>query len=68
MRRLCDASMNKLKAARIKAGLTQKEMSELLAIPKRTIGNWETDVRKPPEWAERLVLEKLERIAQERKF
>lgn len=41
-------------------------MSELLGIPKRTIENWESGSRKCPEWAERLVVEKLESIGEER--
>lgn len=40
-------------------------MSELLGIPKRTIENWESGSRKCPEWAERLVVEKLETIGEE---
>lgn len=51
--------MNKIKEARNAAGLTQKKMSELTLIPKRTIENWESDKRTPPEWAERLVLKEL---------
>lgn len=51
--------MNKIKAARIAAGLTQAEVYELLRIPLRTLQDWENDRRKPPEWAERLIIEKL---------
>ncbi|MDO5399025.1 MAG: helix-turn-helix domain-containing protein [bacterium] len=57
---------NKIKNARQKAGLTQKAMSELFGIPKRTIENWDMGLRKPPHWAERLLIEKLEQIANER--
>ena len=53
-------NMNKYREARKAAGLTQKEMADLLGIPKRTIGNWETEVNTPAEWAWRLVEEKLE--------
>lgn len=55
--------MNKIKEARLKAGLTQKSMGELMKIPKRTIGNWETGINEPPEWAERLILKELEEIS-----
>lgn len=58
--------MRTVREARIYAGLTQVKMSELLGIPKRTIENWETGSRKCPEWAERLVVEKLESIAERR--
>lgn len=51
--------MNKIKEARIAAGLTQKEVCELLGIPPRTLQDWEAGRRNPPAWAEALVLEKL---------
>ena len=51
--------INKIKEARLNAGLTQAKMSEVFKIPKRTIENWETGNRKPPKWAEMLVVEKL---------
>lgn len=54
-----------IKEARQAAGLTQQAMSELLGIPKRNIENWEGGQRKPPGWAAALVVEKLERIAQD---
>lgn len=54
--------MNKIKEARLKAGLTQKSMSELMKIPKRTIENWESGVNTPPAWAERLILKELEEV------
>lgn len=53
-----------IKEARKKAGLTQAQMSELLEIPKRTIGDWETGTRKPPAYVEKLVIRELERIAE----
>lgn len=56
--------MRTVREARVYAGLTQAKMSKLLGIPKRTIENWETGSRKCPEWAERLVVEKLESIAE----
>ena len=42
--------MKTIKEIRTNAGLTQKEMSELTKIPKRTIENWESGSRKPSEW------------------
>jgi DNA-binding transcriptional regulator YiaG len=50
---------NRIKQARTEAGLTQKEMSEVLGIPKRTIEDWETNRSKPAPWAEALIIEKL---------
>ena len=54
--------MNKLKETRLKAELTQKEMSDMLEIPVRTIQDWEREERKPPVYVEKLVLRELERI------
>lgn len=36
-----------LKAARINAGLSQKEMAELLGISKNTVCNWENGDSEP---------------------
>lgn len=52
-----------IKEARLNAGLTQAQMSELLEIPKRTIGDWETGQRTPPIYVEKLIIRELERIA-----
>lgn len=57
--------INKIKEARLNAGLTQAKMSDVFKIPKRTIENWETGNRKPPEWAEILVIEKLKNISED---
>lgn len=54
---------NNLKEARKLAGLTQKEMSEQLGIPKRTIEDWERGISTPPKYVEQLVIEKLLQIA-----
>lgn len=54
-----------IKDARIAANLTQKQLSDLLGIPLRTIESWEAEVRKPPAYVEALIVEKLERIAAE---
>ena len=51
--------MKEIKAARLKAGLTQKKMSELLGIPKRTIEDWEGGRRKPPAYTKKLILKEL---------
>lgn len=57
--------MTAIKEAREASGMTQKEMSERLKIPQRTIEDWERGARKPPEWAEILIVKELERIAKE---
>ena len=51
-----------IRSARLEAGLTQQEMSDLLQIPKRTIENWEGGQRTPAQWAETLIIEKLKSL------
>lgn len=58
--------MNKIKAARLAAGLTQAEVYEVLRIPMRTLQDWENDRRTPPEWAENLIIEKLKQLKKEK--
>lgn len=55
-----------LKEERINAGLTQKQMSELLEIPMRTIGSWEDGSRKCPPYVERLVIKELRAISEQK--
>ncbi len=55
---------SKIKMARIKAGLSQAEMSRQFKIPVRTLQDWEAGKRSTPEWAEILIIEKLEKIAE----
>ena len=52
-----------IKKARIEAGITSRaEMSRVFEIPIRTLENWESGVRIPPHWAEKLIIDKLEQI------
>lgn len=60
--------MNKLKQARLSAGLTQQKMGEKLNIPCRTIQDWEADKHRPPEWAEALVIKELKSITDSNKL
>lgn len=55
-------SESKIKEAREKAGLSIKELSDLLGAPYRTVQDWNAGKSKPVEWAERLILEKLESL------
>lgn len=59
--------MSKIKEARLRANISQADMSKRLEIPKRTIEAWETGDRNPPAYVERLVVAELERIAEENK-
>ena len=48
-----------VKKARAAAGLTQAALAEWSGIPKRTIEDWETGKRTPPEYIQKLVIEKI---------
>ena len=48
-----------VREARHLCGLTQQEVSSLLGIPKRTLENWETGLREPPEYVEKLVVQRI---------
>ena len=48
-----------IKEARSEAGLTHKQVFELIGVPIRTMENYESGRRKCPEWVERLLIEKI---------
>lgn len=52
----------KIKEVRTDAGLTQKQFSELLEIPIDVVKSWDSGRRSPPEWVEKLIIEKIERM------
>lgn len=52
----------RLKNARKAAGLTQKEMADIMLIPKRTIEDWERGSREAPPYVQRFVLNELESL------
>ena len=45
--------------ARKEAGLTQKQVFELIGVPVRTLQNWENGIRICPQYVEDLLIEKL---------
>lgn len=51
-----------LKEYRKDAGLTQEEFSRIFEIPLDTVKNWDSGRRKPPAWAEKLIIKELERL------
>ena len=57
--------MTTIRDARQAAGLSQQGVTDILGIPRRTLQDWEAGKRTPPGWAESLVVEKLEKIAQD---
>lgn len=52
-----------IRSARIAAGLTQQAMSDLLGIPKRTIERWDAGHNRCPDWAAKLIVEKLKNLS-----
>lgn len=50
-----------IKEIRSKANMTQKEFAEYFNIPYRTIQNWETGHRNPPEYVVELIKYKAEK-------
>lgn len=53
--------MSKIREARIKSGLTMKELAEETGIPYRSLQNWESEERTPPPYVEKMILRELER-------
>lgn len=51
-----------IKEYRKAAGLTQKQFADLFEIPIDVVKSWDAGRRKPPAWAEKLIIEKLEMI------
>lgn len=49
-----------VKEAREAKGLSRAELARMLDIPVRTLENWDAGTRKPPEWVEKLVIERIE--------
>lgn len=52
----------KIREARESTNLSRAEMSRIFKIPIRTLEDWESGRRKAPEWAELLIIEKLETL------
>ena len=48
-----------IKTLRKAIGMTQKQFGEYFGIPKRTIEDWETDRRHPPQYVIDLIEYKL---------
>lgn len=50
-----------IKELRTASGMTQKGFAEYFGIPKRTLEDWESGARKPPEYTVKLIEYKLEK-------
>lgn len=48
-----------IRKARKKTNMSMKEAAELIGVPLRTWENWELGYRTPPEYVEKLIVEKL---------
>lgn len=57
-----DLSCNPIRAAREKAEMSIKELSDLLGAPYRTVQDWNSGKRTPPEWLQKLIIEKIEHV------
>lgn len=53
--------MSRIREARIKSGLTMKELAEESGVPYRSLQNWESEERTPPPYVEKMILRELER-------
>ena len=62
MRGSNEHALTKLQKVRQKTGLSRAEACKRLEIPYSTWRDWEQGLRKPPKWAEALILEKLEQF------
>lgn len=58
--------ISKIKEARIKHGLTQKQVSDITGVPLRSIENWEAGVRKCPNYVEKMVVTMLDQMDHQR--
>lgn len=56
----------RLKDERIKAGFSRPDIYRLIGIPVRTQENWETGQRKIKDWEEKLIIEKIRALAEEK--
>lgn len=53
--------LTKIREVRQKKGLQIKEIADMLSAPYRTIQDWDSGARKPPEWIEKIVIEKIKK-------
>ena len=51
---------NRIREARIKAGLNIKQLADLLKAPYKTVQDWNAGRRTPPVWLQDLIIEKIE--------
>ena len=49
----------KIKEARLQAGLTQKDLASLYGIPRRTVEDWDRGIHEPPEYVANLLIDRI---------
>ena len=54
--------MSLIKDAREARGWSRAELARKLGAPIRTLEDWDAGRRTPPEWIERIIVEKIERM------
>ena len=59
--------MNRIREKRVRLGWTMRKTSKIFGIPYRTWQNWERELSTPPKYVENLVVEKLDKLLEERK-
>lgn len=55
------AITQRIKEIRKQAGLTQKELSTLYGIPKRTVEDWERGAHEPPDYVANLLIDRIKK-------
>ena len=56
---LWKSTVNPIRRARENAGISVKELANLLGAPYRTVQDWNSGVRKPPAWLQKIIIEKI---------
>lgn len=59
---MCRMFNEKLRAARLASGQTQKATAEMLGVPLRTYEDWEAGRRTPTEFTQNNVIEKISEV------
>lgn len=53
------STFNKIRKAREQAGMTIKDLADLLGAPYRTVQDWNSGKRTPPVWLQNLIVDKI---------
>jgi len=59
--------MNEFRTVREEAGLTRNDVVVLIGIPYRTLQDYESGTRTPPEWVKRLLIKEMYYYAKKEK-